>query len=746
MPKELLQLEHSLNLRLLDRQGRELRVVASAASTQQQWRSLDQISPWLLKATLASEDRRFYWHPGIDPLAIARATGANWKAGRITQGGSTLAQQLVRMLRESQDRGWLTKLSESYWALRLERRSSKKQILESYLNLAPYGFQTRGCQAAAQLYFDKPVQQLSLAESCFLAVLPRAPESFLPYQEPEEIVVLQQRLLDRLLQLGWVGQEDYRRAKDEPLHLRPLDSTWEAGHFCDYLLSRLPPQSRGEVRTTLDLDLQHEVEGILAVHLGRLKRQGVSNGAVVVQEVESGNILAMVGSGDYHTGQFNACLAGRQPGSTLKPFTYALALEKGYTAASILPDLNLYPLHVEKGYIPQNYDRRVRGPVRLREALACSYNVPVVRLLEILGVEQLLERLRRLGFSRLTESAQHYGLGLTLGAGEVSLLELCQAYRCLARRGRYAPEQAWVGQPSVESEVVIDPDAADLITHILKDPQARIPAFGSSSPLSFGFQCAAKTGTSKGYRDNWAVGYTPLYVVACWVGNFDGTSMRDGVSGITGSAPIFHDVMSALVERDHGSPDFTLSSSLVSRQVCEASGMAPGPDCMHQIQEWFLPRSLPDVPCDVHQRITLDRRSGRRATPDTPRHARQDKVFTVYPPLYRAWALAQGIPQPPPAMGAATPSGEVAIVFPDQGAIFRIEDDLRPEFQRLHLQVVVPEWCQEVEWLIDDQSFVVAQSPFDLWWKLRRGGFVIGAVARGQGRKAESRKISIIVN
>lgn len=728
LPVELTQLKRSFNLRLLDRQGRLLRVVAADDSGFQNWRGLEQVSPDLVRATLASEDQRFYSHPGVDPLAVARAWRHNWQAGRVLEGGSTLTQQLVRMLRPAASRGWGNKLVESYWALRLERRHSKRQILESYLNLAPYGLQTYGIEAAAQLYFGKPCSQLSLAESTFLAVLPRAPEAFLPYQNPEEITLYQHRLLAHMRKLGMIGAEEEKRALAEPIRLRPLDSTWEAGHFCDYLLGQLPPDRRGDIRTTLDLELQHDIEGILAVHLKRLHSRKVSNGAVVVLDVASGEVLAMCGSLDYQSGQFNACLAGRQAGSTLKPFTYALALERDYSAASILPDLNLYPERVVHGFIPRNYDERFHGPVRLRQALACSYNVPVVRVLERLGVESLLSRLRQLGFARLTQSAQHYGLGLTLGAGEVSLLELARAYRCLARQGRYSAERAWLEQPAPPEKTVLDPAVAALIGDILKDPQARAPSFGLHGPLNFRFECAAKTGTSKGYRDNWTVGYTPLYVVACWVGNFDGSSMRNGVSGITGAAPIFHDVMAALAQRDGGSPPFRLPPGLKRLAICEASGLPPGPDCPNTLQEWFLERKLPRQTCDMHRRMRMDGR---------------EQVVCLYPPLYRAWALAQGLPQPRPPKTVG--HSEVAIAYPDNGAIFRLDEHLRGEYQKLHLRVTVPDWCDSVQWKIGETVMISRARPFDQWWQLRPGGYLVQATALGAGRRESSQGIRILV-
>lgn len=723
-PEELTDWRRLENLELQDRQGRPLRWVRPDGG-ELHWRRRHEVSPWLVEALLVSEDRRFSLHPGIDPVAVARAAWQNWKSGRVTQGGSTLTQQLVRLLgSDSQSRGWKTKLREAYWALRLERKFSKEAILEGYLNRVPFGLQAYGCEAAARCYFNKPADQLSLAESAFLAVLPRAPEGFLPYQDSDEVVVFQRRLLAEMESLGKITAEERLRAEKEPLQLAPLDSTFEAGHFCDYVLSQSDVPQRGTLRTTLDLALQQEIEGILKVHLKRLRSKKVGQAAVVVLEAESGQVLAMAGSGDYHTGQFNACLAGRQPGSTLKPFTYALALERGHTAASLLPDLNLYPAQTREGYIPQNYDRRFHGPVRIREALACSYNVPVVRLLEQLGVATLLERLRNLGFRRLNERPEHYGLGLTLGAGEVSLLELTNAYRCLARRGSFSLPTYQLELEPPATRTVIPPGVSAILTHILSDAQARAAAFGLDNPLRFDFDCAVKTGTSKGYRDNWAVGFTPIYVVGCWVGNFDGTSMR-GVSGIDGAGPIFHDIVEHLVQRDGGSPEFGLPPEVESRAICSLSGMSPGVQCPHRVSELFLKSSRSLSTCNFHRSIG-------------------GNAYTVYPPLYRNWALAQGIPQPPPEQ--ASTRDITSIAYPDDGSHFRLDAHLRGQHQALHLKVVCPVGTRRVDWQIGNTLLRAEQAPFDQWWPLQLGSYQVQATAWTSHGAVASQPIHIHVH
>jgi len=713
LPPELAQPKRVLSRQLTDREGRPLREVLSSAAGVSRWVPLEEISPFLVRATLASEDRRFYLHPGLDPVACLRAFRSNWRAGHVVEGGSTLTQQLVRNLRPGSSRDLRGKLAEAYWATRLELASSKRAILEAYLNRVPYGQQCYGAEAAAQHYFARPARELSLAQAAMLAVLPRSPESFAPYQDLEDVQVYQRRLLDAMLAGGYVDEESYRLACAEPLQLAAPREDFRAGHFCDWVLSRAPA-GEGELRTTLDLRLQEEAEKILATHVRRLADQGVSNGALVVLDAEGGEVLAMAGSIDYRgpQGQFNAALALRQPGSTLKPFTYGLALEQGWTAASLLPDLDIFPRDVTAGFIPDNYDRTFHGPVRMRTALACSYNVPAVRLVEEVGVEALLTRLRHLGFSALTAPPAHYGVGLTLGDGEVTLLELASAYRVLARGGRYAPARNVLDSPAGASVPVMDARVAYILTHMLADNDARIPAFGRFGPLALPFACASKTGTSKDFRDNWTVGFTSRYVVAVWVGNFDNSSMRE-VSGITGAGPIFRELMLALERRDGGAPAFATPQGLLWERVCVDSGELAGDDCAHTMREVFLADRKGPRKCSVHRRI-------------------DGKLYAVYPPLYRSWMAEQGLPMPPARAGSAE---AVRIAFPDQGAAFRLDPVLRPEYQRVRLRGAVPDDVERVSWFIDQQE-VSTQAPFDAWWTMQRGQHRLQLIAYdGQGKE-----------
>lgn len=703
------------SVQLTDRHGLPLREVLGPEHISSHAVGLDQISPSLIRATLVSEDRRFYYHPGVDPLAVARAVWLDVQSGELVSGGSTLTQQLVRNLVDIGPRGWRSKLREAFYALRLEASLSKAQILELYLNRVSYGNQALGAEAASRLYFERPALALSPAQAAFLAILPRAPGHYNPYVNLEAILPLQQDLLKRMD----LTPEELKLALDEPIEPAFPEGAFRASHFCDFVTSEgLPP---GPVtRTTLDWPLQEEVELMLRAHLARLQPQQVTNGAVLVLSVDTGEVLAMAGSVDYAQGQVNAALALRQPGSSLKPFTYALALERGLSPASLVSDIETGSL--EDRYLPDNYDRKFHGPVRLREALACSYNVSAVRVLHEVGVDALLLRLRELGFVELTEAPDHYGLGLTLGDGEVTLLELAQAYRCLARGGLFAPSRTLLEQPAPADRRVFDPVTAYLITSILSDKNARVNAFGADSVLNLPFPCAAKTGTSKAYRDNWTVGYTKGYVVAVWVGNFDADPMVD-VSGITGAGPLFRDVMLFLHRRGPAEAfsAFPEPAGVNHLTVCTASGERPGSSCPHRMEELFAAGTEPSEECSVH------RQPG----------------FEVYRPEYQPWMEDRGLPRPPPAPRL---EGKVRIVFPEDGDHFRIDPLLRGEYQSLKLRAVVPEGCRSLTFIVDGQRLSAVTGPFSQRWQLSPGTHRLEAEALGaQGARLRSDPVTITV-
>lgn len=711
-PARYSDLRADLSLRLTDREGRPLRALLSSREGTDAWVDLEQMAPELVLAVLVSEDGRFHSHPGVDPLAVARAVKANIASGRVVSGASTLTQQLLRTLSPPSGRGAGTKLAEAYWALRLELRFSKDEILEAYLNRVAFGPSVYGAEEASRYYFDKPARSLSLSECAMLAVMVRSPATFDPWTEEgrAELKPWTDELLTRMASQGVVDEQAAARARKEEWTLSLDPPPFQAPHFCDLVLPSLQGY-RGEQRTSLDLELQRTVEGMISNHLRLLTGHKVGNAAVMVVEVETGEVLAMAGSAGFHRagdGQHNAAVSLRQPGSTLKPFTYALLLKKVGQAGYILPDLPIYSSAHEVGYIPQNYDGRFHGPVSIRKALGSSYNVPVVKALEKVGVENLLLCLRDLGMKDLTETPEHYGLGLTLGDGSVSLWQLVEAYRVLARSGVHSPLVMLKSQEEGSPRpTVIDPAAAALITDVLSDRVARIPSFGTPNVLEFDFPVAVKTGTSKGYRDNWCIGYTPRYVVGVWVGNSDGSPMED-VSGIAGAGPLFRDVMLTL--GDGG--DFE-KAALEPMRVCSISGQAAAETCPQVTVEPALPDVLVET-CDACVPCVVDSRTGEPAEAGTPARFKTTQIRFKLDPLYREWAEENNLPL---VASAERREDGFRLVYPLNGDTFLIDHDLRTANQKVKLRAVGGK--APYRWKVDGKT--VAGEGLEVWWPLQPG-------------------------
>lgn len=749
LPSSRLSPSRFESLFLVDRHGALLREVLSSNEGRSRWLALEQVSPWVTKSLLQIEDRNFYHHRGLDAFALMRAAHQNFTNKKIISGGSTLTQQLARQIYQLPPQPF-GKAAEMWLALRLERSLSKQEILTQYLNRAPFGNQCFGIAAASRLYFNKPAAHLTLAESAYLAGLPQAPSAYDPFRHPRRARARQQRVLLALWRNGVIDSLQFVAASEESLRVAQRPKNFLAPHACDLARELLAEErftSTSTIRLTLDLAIQRNVEKILSGNLQLLARANVTNGAVLVLDNRTGDVLALAGSGDYfdaeHDGQVNGALALRQPGSALKPFTYGLALERDYTAASILPDIPTNaPIFAGGGdFTPTNYDGRFHGPVRLRTALACSYNIPVVRVLEPMGAELLLQRLQRAGFVSLKQNAQHYGLGLTLGNGEVSLLELTRAYLGLANAGRvknlwlFADERMPPLAP-VEEEEIFSTEISFILGDILRDDAARAPAFGEGSVLDLPFACAVKTGTTKDFRDNWCAGFTSDYTVGVWLGNFDGSAMKK-ISGVAGAGPIFREVM-LMLHRDFEPLPQARPQSLIKAAICTASGMRPNPFCPNQMQEIFPAHKTPSTTSDWHRTIAAPALASAQPSAQTLR----PRVALFYPALYQPWAKAEGIPQPlllstametrsnqQSAPSTQPPATSLTITFPDEGDIFKIDPILRQEFQTLLLECVAEERIQQVTWLVDGEILKTVARPFRVRWQLRKGEHVLEARA-----------------
>jgi penicillin-binding protein 1C len=727
-PKSKLDPGPVLSLRITDRNGILLREVLSDEGGRCRWVGLGEVSPHVIRAALVSEDRNFFLHKGVNVLSVFRALLQNLRHGRIVSGASTISQQVVRNLGH-RPRTLLSKLLEAWLAVRLEHTLSKEEILIQYLNRVPYGNLVYGAEAASRLYFEKPCSQLGPAEAAFLAGIPRSPSASNPYRDLPAALKRQKEILRSMARSGLLTAEEYHRTAAEDIRISPEADRFRAPHFCDLVLRSMKVSQRyrlSDVRTSLDFGLQKKVEGLLSDHLNSLREKGITNGSVVVLDNEGGDVLALAGSHDFfdadHGGQVNGALALRQPGSALKPFTYALALERGMTAASVIDDAaNAFPTF-EGNYEPQNYDRKFHGPIRMRSALACSYNVPAVAVLEAIGPDLLYRKLKDLGFDSLRKPPGFYGLGLTLGNGEVSLFELAEAYAALARSGRYQRARTIIRMtgkdgkevpvPDPERAVdVLSPAAAFIITHILSDRDARVPAFGYSSPLNLPFPCAAKTGTSKDYRDNWTIGYTVRHTVGVWVGNFDGKPMHD-VSGITGCGPLFRDIM-LLLNAKNPPPPFAEPRGLLRRSICPLSGLLARASCPGRMDEIFVSGTEPREVCWIFH--------GAGAGPGLTT-ASVSGVSSRRDPVLR-------------------------IIFPRDGSIFKIDPVLRKEYQTIGLKAHPSgvDGSGTIEWWVNGRMAGTSASPSGFSWKLEPGSYTIKAASRTGVRRIESRSVRIIV-
>ena len=709
------------SLRLLDRAGKEIASVRDARGELVEPVRLDQLSPWLVPALLAAEDARFFAHPGIDPLALLRAAFQAAQHGRVVSGASTITQQLARTLFE-RPRTLGGKWQEMALALRLELSLSKAELLEAYLSRVGFGPRIVGVAAASRHYFDKPAQALSLAEAAALVAVVRGPTRYDPERSPERLRQRRDYVLGRMRELGSAEPEAVERARQAPIALHAGYVLPGAFHFVRAVaqgkLGRAGA-ARGELDSTLDGGLQREVEAAVRGFGARFAAQRASAAAVVVVANQGAEVRAYVGSPDYAArealGQNDGALALRQPGSTLKPFVYALGMrELGLHVASVLPDLERRFASVDGSYLPHNYDRRFHGPVRLGPALAASLNVPAVTVAERLGSERVVDFLRSLGFEHLDASGRGYGPAIALGVAEVQLVELAAAYSTLGRGGEYLPLRFLQSDPIPEPRRVLAPALTQQITAILSDPRERAATFGREGPLELDFPVAAKTGTSKGNRDNWVVGFTPEVTVAVWVGNFDGSPMLRS-SGATGAGPLFHAVMLAAVRalQPHPRPEErAVLPAAQTRLVCSLSGELAGPDCPHHLPQQFWTRAVPVERCSWHRRACED--------PGCP-------SIEVVPERYSAWAHASGR-QPAtaaPRAAAAAPSGEhlaqPELVFPKPSARFVLDGNLNAEQQQIILSAHAAAGSRLV-FEMDGRQLCDVDIPFKCPWQLRRGG------------------------
>jgi len=510
---------------------------------------LDDLPQDLINATLAAEDKRFFDHGGVDFLAICRATKDGISAGKMVGGASTITQQTVKLSSGTPPRNFKTKFIEAFTARHLELTSDKDTILESYFNHLDYGNHMLGPKQAALHYFGRPLDQLSLGENALLAGLPQSPTRHNPRINPRGAKKRRDWVLDRMQIVYEIDAERIQRAKDEPITLQAPRYQTNAPQITALIESK-SELHHGDIQSTIDPKLQNFTREKINAELTKLEKKNVKNGAVVVIDNRTREIIALVGTRDFQStesGQINAALIPRSPGSVLKPLGYILAFDElRMQPSTIIPDIETSyggKLGADE-YV--NYSRTHSGPVTIYHALGNSLNIPIVRIINQMGgPSKLLKLYRQIGFENLTEPANNYGLSLAIGSGEVSLLDATNAFATISQMGKHTNSVIFKGQEQKKAQQIFSADSAYLITSILSDNSARTAAFGTQSNLRFSFPCAVKTGTSTDFRDNWCIGFTKDYTVGVWVGNLDNTPMR-GITGVSGAGPIFHAVMREL--------------------------------------------------------------------------------------------------------------------------------------------------------------------------------------------------------
>ncbi len=700
---------------ILDRNGNVLYEILDPNAGRRTYISLGDMSPYLVAATIATEDKEFYNHPGFDAMAIVRAFWQNINSRETVSGASTITQQLTRTMflsaEERSQRTYIRKLREAILAAEVTRRYTKDEILEIYLNENFYGNMAYGVEAAAQTYFGISAKDLDLGQAAFLAGLPQLPSVYDVYTNREVTLERQQTVLLLMFETSQeqgcmlvsnstqpicieaAAAAEAARAF-ESYEFKLPDVQMRYPHWVNYVRSILEEQydpqtiyrSGFTVYTTLDPGLQDIAQQVVSDQVASLADKHVTNGALVAIRPSTGEILAMVGSADFYNesidGQVNMAVSPRQPGSAVKPLTYVAAFEKGWTPATLIWDVRSEfppsgdPNDPRDPYVPVNYDSRYHGPVTVRSALANSFNIPAVKTLDFVGIyddtataepDGLIAMASRLGITTLTRP--DYGLSLTLGGGDVSLLELSGAYAVFATGGRkIAPVSITriddhlgnivyqYEQP--QGEPVLQPEHAFLISSILSDNQARAPMFGSNSLLNLPFQVAAKTGTTNDFRDNWTIGYTPDVVVGTWVGNADYTPMQ-GTSGLTGAAPIWNSFFQTAVQNlTGGNPTpFIPPTGVVEQVICAVSGTEPSQWCPTQRSEYFV-AAQPPLPkgYDLWQKANIDTWTGLLASPECADFTENKMGLNVADPWGvkwiqetdqgRAWAESMGFTDP----------------------------------------------------------------------------------------------------
>ena len=768
-----------------DRNGNLLYELLDPQGGRRTFVKLAKVSPWLLRATIATEDPRFYRHPGFDIFGIVRAVIQNVRTGE-GGGASTIAQQLVLtlMLPEGRERTLTRKVREAILAAEVTRQYERDTILELYVNSIPYGNLAYGIEAAARTYFNKDAAALTLAEASLLAGIPQAPAIYDPFttEGREAVLARQKDVLRLMMEEGYIKSEEAKLAsqamENYPFTPPEYDFNAKAPHWVVYIRQLVEKEFGPEalyrgglkITTSLDPQLQAMAEQVVADQIAGLQDKNVKNGALLAMDPRTGEILAMVGSPDFGNdaigGQINMTLRSRQTGSVIKPFTYLAALEMGWSPATVLWDTPVqYTDTAGNVYKPGNYDGKFHGPQTVRSSLANSYNIPAVKTLVDVGIPNFLAVMRRLGVDTLTRP--DYGPALTLGGGEVPLLQMTAAFGTLANNGVYMPPVSLLRVEKADGTLVcqytppgqdsgglppcqlientgaqlVRPQHTYLLSNILSDNAARSPAFGANSVLKLSRPAAVKTGTTNDYKDNWTIGYTPDLVTGVWVGNVDNKEMQ-GVSGVSGAGPIWHNFMEAALA-NRAVLDFVRPDGIVEREVCAWSGAEASQYCPDKRVELFVAdQPPPKADQDVFQLLNCNG---------------AEQVVLLVPDDVYDWAAQQGYPFPVAAKSRCMPGGQqgestIFFISPVDGATINgvvplIGTVALPNFEHYDLVYSRGWGAGSWEWISGPHQAPVTNGQLGEWNTngLEDGDYTLAAVVYEQGGGRTEYKVRVRV-
>lgn len=723
------KLYKSKSVMIYDRDGKLLRAYTS---TDGMWRinaSFASTPSVFIKSLIIFEDKNFYSHFGIDPLSFIRAMWLNINSGKIVSGFSTITMQLARMI-EPKERTIWSKLIEMFRAIQMEFTFSKEEILEFYLNIAPYGGNIEGIASASYMYFGKPYTELSTGEIALLIGLPNSPTKYRPDINPERAKQQRNKILKILYEKNIISKSKYKEALLEPIPHKRYKMPFYAPHLSDYL--KLNNEDKSEIYTTIDLSTQNLCETLLVKHIQTLKQKGIYNGAIIVIDNKTKEVLAFIGSGNYfdedNQGQVNGGLALRSPGSALKPFVYVLAAEEG----SIAYETMLVDLPEDfSGFEPKNYDKKYHGVIPASKALAYSLNIPAVKLLRNLKYKNLYNKLEKGGITSLKQPEEYYGLSLILGGVEVTLLELTTFYSTLASEGLYKKYTLLKNIENLNAIQLFTPEASYLISEMLANEHHLNYNINWKSSLGH-HKIAWKTGTSYGHRDAWSIGYDKDYTVGVWIGNFDNRESPD-IVGIKVATPLMFNIFKGITKETN--PKWlTKPSGLGTRLVSPISGKIPNSYDTVVKEELYIKGVSNKEKCDIRQKILIDKETGYRLYYYCLENKEyEEKILTIWPGKVRTWMEQNGypvdtIPKVHPDCRILFEDSGPKIDSPSDNSIYYLKNDLSAKEQQIILKAHPEKGNKKVYWFINNIPIGVSNVGENLIYKPEEGEHILTAM------------------